>query len=69
MNFLQKENIPSKKNTLNEHQPDYEKAELDKLRDALKRTDKERFLVATRLYKIQQTLSKATITHQPSPDK
>ena len=49
--------------------PDYEKAELDKLRDALKRTDKERFLVATSLYKIQQTLNKATITHRPFPDK
>lgn len=46
-------------------QPDYEKAEMDLLRDALKRTYKERFLIATTLYKIQQTLSKAKITHKP----
>jgi len=35
---LQKEKISSKKNTFNEHQPDYEKAELNQLIDALKRT-------------------------------
>ncbi len=64
-----KNNISSEENVLNEHQPDCEKTEMDQLRDALKRTYKERFLVATRLYKIQQTLNKATITHQPSPDK
>jgi len=64
-----KNNISSEENVLHESQPDYEKAEIDQLRDALKRTYKERFLVATRLYKIQQTLSKATITHRPFPDK
>ncbi len=64
-----KNNISSEENVLNESQPDYEKAEMDQLRDALKRTYKERFLVATRLYKIQQTLNKATITYRPSPDK
>jgi hypothetical protein len=43
----------------------YEKAELDELRDALKRSFKERLLMTTRLYKIQQTLKKAKITHRP----
>jgi hypothetical protein len=48
-----------------ERKPDYEKAELDMLLSALKRTHMERFLYATKWYKIQQTLKKATITHQP----
>ncbi len=53
------------KNVLSEPQPDYEKAELDLLRDALKRSHKERFFMTTRLYKVQQTLKRAKITHQP----
>lgn len=44
---------------------DYEKAEMDQLREALKRSHKERFLIATRLYKIQKTMQKAVITHKP----
>ena len=44
--------------------PDYEKAEMDLLREALKRSYKERFLMATRLYKVQQTMKKAMITHK-----
>ncbi len=44
--------------------PDFEKAELDLLRENLRRSYKERFLMATRLYKIQQTMKKAVITHQ-----
>jgi hypothetical protein len=49
------------------HEPDtgYEKAEMDQLRNALSRTYKERFLMATTLYKVQQTLRKAKITHKP----
>ena len=43
----------------------YEKASLDMLRNSLKSTYTERFLLATRLYKIQQMLSKAKITHKP----
>jgi hypothetical protein len=43
----------------------FDKSELDLLKDALKRTYKERFEMATRLYKIQQTLNKATISHKP----
>ncbi len=53
------------KNILSEPQPDYEKAELDLLRDALRRSYKERFLMTTRLYKVQQTLKRAKITRQP----
>lgn len=53
------------KNILSEPQPDYEKAELDLLRDSLRRSHKERFLMTTRLYKVQQTLKRAKITHQP----
>lgn len=40
-------------------------AELEQLKAGLKRTYKERFEMATRLYKIQQTINKATITHKP----
>jgi hypothetical protein len=43
----------------------FEKAEMDLLRESLLRSHKERFLMATRLYKIQQTMSKAIITRKP----
>lgn len=49
------------KNTTIMLQADYERAEIDLLKEALKRSYKERFLVATTLYKIQQTMSKAKI--------
>jgi hypothetical protein len=55
------------KNIMHEPQPDYEKAELDLLRDGLKRTHKERFLFLMQLIKIQNTLKKAKITHKPFP--
>lgn len=45
--------------------PDFEKAELDLLKENLSRSYKERFLMTTRLYKIQQTMKKAVITHKP----
>ncbi len=48
---------------------DYEKAEMDLLREALKRSYKERFLMATRLYKVQQTMKKAKITYKPYINK
>ncbi|MBC7888918.1 MAG: hypothetical protein H7Z13_13660 [Ferruginibacter sp.] len=57
--------INTAENLLNEPSADYEKAEMDLLRDALRRTYTERFLFATRLYKIQQTLHSAKITHKP----
>jgi hypothetical protein len=43
----------------------FDKAELELLKEGLKRTYKERFEMATRLYKIQQTMNKATISHKP----
>jgi hypothetical protein len=49
--------------------PDFEKAELDLLQESLRRSYKERFLMATRLYKIQQTMKKAVITHKPFVSK
>jgi hypothetical protein len=51
------------------HTPDFEKAEQDSLKENLRRSYKERFLMATRLYKIQQTMKKAVITHKPFVSK
>ena len=48
-----------------ENSPDFEKAEIDLLRESLRLSYKERFLMATRLYKVQQTMKKAAITHKP----
>jgi hypothetical protein len=61
----------SKNNSLpvSQQTPDFEKAELDLLRENLRRSYKERFLMATRLYKIQQTMEKAVITHKPFVSK
>lgn len=42
----------------------YKKAETDRLKEALKRSYKERFLVMTRLMKMNMMLSKARITKQ-----
>jgi hypothetical protein len=58
--------MEEKRNILSE--PDdnslYEKIEMDQLRNALNRSYMERFLMATTLYKVQQTLNKAKITHK-----
>lgn len=43
----------------------FEKAEMDLLRTGLNRSLKERFLMTTTLYKVQQTLKRAKITHKP----
>jgi len=43
----------------------FDQAELELLKEGLKRSYKERFEMATRLYKIQQTMSKASISHKP----
>ncbi len=43
----------------------FNEAELELLKEGLKRSYKERFEMATRLYKIQQTMSKASIIHKP----
>lgn len=55
----------SKNPTQKPLQPDYEKAEMDLLRENLKRSYEERFLMATRLYKIHQTMKMAVITRRP----
>ncbi|QQL50975.1 hypothetical protein [Mucilaginibacter ginkgonis] len=46
-------------------QKQFEDAEINLLKEALKRTYTERFLFATKLYKIQKTMEKAIITHKP----
>jgi len=43
----------------------FDEAEIELIKEALKRTHKERFEFATRLYKIQQSFQKATIVHKP----
>lgn len=52
-------------NMVNEQQTDYEKAELDLLRDALKRSDKERFSMMVTLMKLNRTIKRAKITFTP----
>lgn len=61
--------MSGKKNIIQEPASGYEKAGDDLLREALKRSHKERFLMATRLYKIQLTMEKAVITHKPYRSK
>ena len=48
MNFSELNKINLAQSFLQEHQPDYEKAGIDLLKDALKRTYTERFLFAKR---------------------
>ncbi|MBB6502087.1 hypothetical protein [Pedobacter cryoconitis] len=43
----------------------FDQAEIELLKEGLKRTYKERFEMATRLYKVQQTMNKAYISHKP----
>jgi hypothetical protein len=43
----------------------FNEAEIALLKEALKRSYKERFEFATRLYKIQLTMNKASIVHKP----
>lgn len=42
---------------------------IDLLEKGLSRSYKERFEMATRLYKAQQTMKKARISHKPFPSK
>ena len=42
----------------------FDHAELELLREGLKRSYKERFEMATRLFKIQQSMNKASIVHK-----
>ncbi len=49
---------------LNDPDAEYKKAEDALLKEALNRSYKERFLMATRLYKIQKAMEKASISHK-----
>jgi len=62
-------NMPENKNRFEEPLPDYEKAEMSLLKEALNRSYKERFQMATLLYKVQKTMGKAVITHKPFIEK
>lgn len=63
----------NKKNIFSESEQNalYEKAEIDLLRTALKRTYEERFIAMTKLMKMNILFKKGTVTHQPfkSTDK
>ena len=52
---------------MKEPEPDFEKAEEDLLRTALKRSYKERFLVMTNLMKDSMMMKKAKITYKYTP--
>lgn len=54
-----------KQNIVQEPIADYEKAEIDSLRNALKHSYTERFFIMTRLMKMDIMLRSAKITHQP----
>ncbi|MGY3213607.1 hypothetical protein [Mucilaginibacter sp. HD30] len=54
---------------MKKEEPLLDKAELAYLKEGLKRTYKERFEYATLLYKVQQTMNKAVITHKPFIEK
>ena len=54
-----------KLNIVEEPTADYEKAEMDLLRNALKMSYSERFFVMTRLMKMDIMLRNAKITHKP----
>lgn len=57
-----------KPNIFEEQAADYEKAEMDSLRNALKMSYTERFFVMTRLMKMDIMLRNAKITHKPFKD-
>lgn len=54
-----------KLNMVEEPTADYEKAELDLLRNAQKHTYTERFLMMTTLMKMHKMFRNAKITHKP----
>ncbi|MEO8711308.1 MAG: hypothetical protein ABI405_04245 [Parafilimonas sp.] len=60
---------PNKNISLTKYIPtdaDYEKAEMDLLRDVLMRTYTERFMMMTTLMKMNIMFRKAKITHTPN---
>lgn len=54
---------------MEESKPIFDHSQIELLKEALKRSYKERFEMATRLYKVQQTMNKATIVHKPYTNK
>ena len=58
-------------NVLNEDEMDllWKAEEEKRIRESILSSYTERFLLTTRLYKIQQTLRKAKITHKPFIEK
>lgn len=64
-NILHKFGIVLRQIYMEKSKTSFDKAELELLKEGLNRSYKERFEMATRLYKIQQTMSKASITHKP----
>jgi hypothetical protein len=55
------------KNIVSEPVADYEKAEMDLLRNAMKHSYTERFLMMTTLMKMDKMLRLAKVTHKPFP--
>ncbi len=53
------------RNIVSEPTADYEKAEMDLLRDAMKHSYTERFLMMTTLMKMDKMFRQAKITHKP----
>jgi hypothetical protein len=65
MPFQDNRHIPAAANEVNEPAADYEKAELDLLRDGIKRTYTERFETMMQLIKVGIMLKNAKIIHKP----
>ena len=66
---IKKQTLSEQENEMPEPEVGYQKAGDDLLRDALKRSYKERFLMTPRLYKIHLTMQKAVITRKPYKGK
>lgn len=64
-NLLYKFDIVLSTMGIEKNKQSFDNAELELLREGLKRSYKERFEMATRLFKIQQTMNKALISHKP----
>lgn len=67
LDLSQKEQEDLYKNYLQDPDAFYEKAEIDLLKEALQKTDKERFLTMTRLMKQSMMLTKAKIESSSPP--
>lgn len=63
------EQLALQKNFLQEPDSFYEEAEMNQLKQALQRTHEERFLMMTRLMKMNLMLKKAKITHKSGTTK